>query len=93
VLAAVGILAIGDGRAVPVLISALDNDAAMPFGFPQPRVWEKARFALLQSTGQDFGLRQATNANEVAATMPAWESWWEDEKETFVVTHATGPMG
>lgn len=93
VLAAAGMLAIGDSRAVPVLIAALGEEAALPFGSPPARVWEKARFALLQSTGEDLGLREATTASESAATIPAWEAWWSDVEASFEVVPAPDPFG
>ncbi len=93
VLAAAGLLALEDARSVPVLIQALGEDAALPFGYPAARVWEKARFALLQSTGQDLGLREATTAAEAAATIPAWEAWWEDAEASFEVVPAPEPFG
>lgn len=88
VLAAAGMLALEYPRAVPVLIEALGDDVALPFRFPPAHVWEAARFALLQSTGQDLGLRDATTADEAAATIPAWEAWWADAEATFQVVHA-----
>jgi HEAT repeat protein len=93
VLAAAGMLAIADRRAVPVLIAALGDDTALPFGSPPARVWEKARYALLQSTGQDFGLRGAATAAEAAATMPAWEAWWADAEASFAVVPIPDPFG
>jgi hypothetical protein len=93
VLVAAAMLAVGDARAVPVLIDALAEDAALPFGSPPARVWEKARFALLQFTGQDLGLRDATTAAEAAATIPAWESWWVGAEASFAVVPAPDPFG
>lgn len=93
VLAAAGLLAAADPRAIPSLIQGLGEDSALPFGFPPPRVWESARFALLQSTGQDLGLRAATTAAEVAATIPAWEAWWAEAEASFEVVSAPDPLG
>jgi HEAT repeat protein len=90
VLAAAGLLAVGDGRAVPVLIEALVLEDRLPFGSPQLRVWEQARFALLSFTGQDFGLRSAATASEAAATAPAWESWWATAESSFEGVRAPG---
>lgn len=92
VLAAAGMLAIEDGRAVPVLIHALGEDAALPFGSPPARVWEKARFALLQFTGQDLGLRDAATAAEAAATIPEWEAWWKDSETSFTGVPVPDPF-
>jgi hypothetical protein len=93
VLAAAGMLAVGDKRAIPVLIGELDDDAVLPFGSRPARVWEQARFALLQSTGQDFGLRKATTAAEAAATMPAWQAWWTRAETSFAIVPARDPFG
>jgi HEAT repeat protein len=90
VLAASGMLAVGDGRAVPVLIAALDAEDPLPFGSPPVRVWEQARLALLTFTGQDLGLRKAATARKAAATVPGWESWWASAKDTFEVVRAPG---
>lgn len=90
VLAAAGMLAVGDGRAVPVLISALEVEDPLPFGSPPLRVWEQARFALLSFTGQDLGLREAATAKDAAATAPEWESWWTSAEGSFEVVRAPG---
>jgi hypothetical protein len=92
-LAAAGLLAIEDPRAVPILIRSLGEDAALPFGSPPGRVWQKARFALLQFTGQDLGLRDADTAEDAAATIPAWEAWWADARSTFEVVPVPDPFG
>lgn len=92
VLAAAGMLAVEDRRAVPVLIEALGEDAALPFGSPRARVWEKARFALLQFTGQDFGLREATTGSAAAATVPEWKAWWAQAEASFEVIRAPDPL-
>jgi hypothetical protein len=90
VLAATGMLAVGDGRAVPVLISTLDVEDPLPFGSPPLGVWEQARFALLSFTGQDLGLRKAATAQDAAATAPEWESWWASAEGSFEVVRAPG---
>jgi len=90
VLAAAGMLAVGDGRAVPVLIEALGVDDRIPFGSPRLRTWEQARFSLLSFTGQDFELREATTAQEAAATAPEWESWWATAERSFKIVRAPG---
>ncbi len=93
VLVAAAMLAVADPRAVPILIDALVEDAALPFGSPPARVWEKARFALLQFTGQDLGLRDAATASEAAATIPAWESWWQGAGSSFEIVPVPDPFG
>ncbi|MGH3043710.1 MAG: HEAT repeat domain-containing protein [Gaiellaceae bacterium] len=90
VLAAAGMLAVGDGRAVPVLISALEVEDPLPFGSPPLRVWEQARFALLSFTGEDLGLREAATAQDAAATAAEWESWWASAEGSFEVVRAPG---
>jgi hypothetical protein len=90
VLAATGMLAVGDGRAVPVLIAGLDLEDPLPFGDPPVRVWEQARFALLSFTGQDLGLREAASAQDAAATAAEWESWWASAEDSFEVVRAPG---
>jgi HEAT repeat protein len=90
VLAGAGMLATGEGRAVPVLIAALGLEDPLPFGSPPLSAWEQARFALLSFTGQDFGLRKAATAQEAAATAPDWESWWTTAEGSFEVVRAPG---
>jgi hypothetical protein len=90
VLAAAGMLAVGDKRAVPVLVAALGLDDPLPFGSPPLRAWEQARFALLAFTGRDFGLRTAATAAEAAATAAEWESWWATAEGSFEVVRAPG---
>ena len=90
VLAATGMLAVGDGRGVPVLIDSLPVEDPLPFGSPPLRAWEQARFALLSFTGQDHGLREAATAQDAAATAPEWESWWASAKGSFEVVRAPG---
>lgn len=90
VLAGAGMLAVGDERAVPVLIAALGLEDPLPFGSPPMRAWEQARFALLSFTGQDFGLREAATAQEAAATAAEWESWWATAEGSFEVVRAPG---
>jgi hypothetical protein len=93
VLAAAGMAAVGDRRAIPILIAALGEDAPLPFGSPPARVWDKARFALLRSTGQDLGLGNATTVAEAAATIPDWNAWWADAEATFELVETADPMG
>jgi HEAT repeat protein len=93
VLAASGMLSVGDGRAVPPLIEALELEAALPFGAPATRVWEQARFALLSFTGQDLGLRDAATVDAAAATAPEWEAWWSDAEASFEVVRPPDRFG
>jgi hypothetical protein len=93
VLAAAGMLAVGDGRAVPVLIDALEIEDPLPFGAPPLRVWEQARIALLLFTGQDFGLRASATAEEASATRSEWEAWWAEAGASFEVVRAPGRFG
>lgn len=93
VLAAAGMLSLGDGRAVPVLIEALGIEDPLPFGAPPLRVWEQARVALLSFSGQDFGLGEAATAEEAEATAPDWESWWADAEASFEVVRAPELFG
>jgi hypothetical protein len=92
VLAAAGMLSLGDRRAVPVLIESLGVEDRLPFGAPPLAVWEKARAALLAFSGQDLGLRAADTAGEAEATARAWESWWADAEASFEVVRAPGPF-
>jgi hypothetical protein len=92
VLAAAGLLDLGDGRAVPVLIEALGHDEPLPVGFPRPRTWEHARFALLQNTGQDFGLRNARTMDQARATAAAWKRWWTDAASSFEIVRTEDPL-
>ena len=93
VLAAAGLLAVGDARAVPVLIASLDDDTPMALGFPPVHVWERARVALLQATGEDFGLGEAVTAEAAAATIPDWELWWAGTEDDFHVVAVADPFG
>jgi hypothetical protein len=90
VLAAGGMLSLGDGRGVPVLIEALGNDEPLPFGAPPIRVWQQARAALLAFSGRDFGLGKAATARRAKATAPKWKSWWMEAKDSFEVVRAPG---
>jgi HEAT repeat protein len=90
VLAGAGMLAVGDKRAVPVLVAALGLEDPLPFGSPPLRAWEQARFALLSFTGQDFGLRNAATAQEAAATAEEWSSWWTTAEGSFEIVRAPG---
>jgi HEAT repeat protein len=76
VLAATALLSTGDGRAVPVLIEALESEELLPFANPT-RVGEQARFALSSFTGESFGLDPA-----------AWRAWWDEVAGSFAVVRA-----
>jgi HEAT repeat protein len=93
VLAAAGLLAVGDARAVPVLIASLEDETPIALGFPPVHVWERARVALLQATGEDFGLSEAATATAAAATIPDWEAWWAGAEADFHVVPAADPFG
>lgn len=93
VLAAAGMVGIGDPRAVPVLVEALSVDDLLPFGAPPLRVWEQARWSLLTFTGQDFGLAHATTAEMASATTAEWEAWWAEAEGSFEVVRAPGRFG
>jgi hypothetical protein len=93
VLAASGLLALGEGRAVPVLIDALGIDEPLPFGAPPVRVWEQARLALLSFTGQDFGLQKARGVERAKASVPRWRAWWAGARASFEVVRAPGRFG
>lgn len=93
VLAAGGLLAVGDARAVPVLIALLDDDTPMALGFPPVHVWERARVALLRATGEDFGLSEAVTPEAAAATIPDWEVWWAGAEDDFHVVPVADPFG
>lgn len=90
VLAATGMLAVGDGRGVSVLIDSLSLEDPLPFGSPPLRVWEQGRFALLSFTGQEHGLREAATVQAAAATAAEWESWWTSAQDSFEVVRAPG---
>jgi HEAT repeat protein len=93
VLAAAGMIAAGDGRAVPVLIDALGIKDPLPFGAPRLRVWAQARISLLSFTGQDFGLRKSATAEESAATQSDWEAWWAEAGASFEVVRTPSRFG
>jgi HEAT repeat protein len=76
VLAATALLSVGDGRAVPVLIEALESEELLPLANPT-RVREQARFALGSFTGESFGLDRA-----------AWGAWWDQVESSFSVVRA-----
>ena len=93
VLAASAMVALGDGRGVPVLIESLGVDELMPFGKPPLPIWRQARWALLEFTGQDFGLSSATSVEESAATVADWEDWWAGAAGSFEAVRTPGRFG
>jgi hypothetical protein len=93
VLAAAAMLALGDRRAVPVLIELLGVEDPLPFGDPPLRVWQQARMALLSFSGQDLGLRRAATASQAAAAAPALRDWWAQAGVSFEVARTRGRFG
>jgi HEAT repeat protein len=73
----------GIGRGVPVLISLLSSQTALPHSDGM-QVWQAARRTLLDITDQDLGLEGATDAVAAGATIPAWETWWAANESSFV---------
>jgi HEAT repeat protein len=86
-LAATGMLSVGDARGVPVLIAALGSDDVLPLATPI-RAWEQARLSLLTFTGQDLGLREADRLRAAAATKARWEAWWTKTGDAFELVRA-----
>jgi hypothetical protein len=68
---------LGDKRALPVLIAALDQRDELSYRLPLLHAYEFAQRQLLWFTNQDFGLKAAQTLEEIAATKPAWERWWQ----------------
>ena len=75
-LSAGALAGLGDKRALPVLIAALDQQDDLSYRAPPRRAYEFAQSQLLWFTNQDFGLKAAQTPEEIAATKPAWEQWW-----------------
>lgn len=76
-LSAGALAGLGDRRALPVLIAALDQQDELSYRAPPRRAYEFAQSQLLWFTNQDFGLKAAQTPAEIAATKPAWEQWWQ----------------
>jgi hypothetical protein len=76
-LSAGALAGLGDRRALPVLIAALDQQDELSYRAPPRRAYEFAQSQLLWFTNQDFGLKAAQTPEEIAATKPAWEQWWQ----------------
>ena len=68
---------LGDKRALPVLIAALGQQDELSYRAPPLRAYDFAQRQLLWFTNQDFGLKAALTPQQVAATKPAWERWWQ----------------
>jgi hypothetical protein len=75
-LSAGALAGLGDKRALPVLIAALDQQDELSYRAPPRRAYDFAQRQLLWFTNQDFGLRAAQTPERVAATKPAWAQWW-----------------
>lgn len=75
-LSAGALAGLGDKRALPALIAALDQQDDLSYRAPPRRAYEFAQSQLLWFTNQDFGLKAAQTPEEIAATKPAWEQWW-----------------
>jgi hypothetical protein len=67
---------LGDKRALPVLIAALDNPERLSYRHPPQRAFEFAKTQLLWFTKQDLGLKSAITQDQIAASKLAWEQWW-----------------
>jgi hypothetical protein len=75
-LSAGALAGLGDKRALPVLIAALDQQDELSYRAPPQRAYDFAQRQLLWFTNQDFGLKAAQTPEGIAATKPAWEKWW-----------------
>jgi len=75
-LSAGALAGLGDKRALPVLIAALDQQDELSYRAPPQRAYDFAQRQLLWFTDQDFGLKAAETPEGIAATKPAWEQWW-----------------
>ena len=74
---------LGDKRALPVLIAALDQRDELSYRRPLLHAYEFAQRQLLWFTNQDFGLKAAQTPEEIAATKPAWERWWQSAGDSL----------
>ena len=75
-LSAGALAGLGDKRALPALIAALDQQDELSYRAPPQRACDFAQRQLLWFTNQDFGLKAAQTPEEIAAAKPAWERWW-----------------
>jgi hypothetical protein len=82
-IAAGGLLSVGEKAAIPVLIELLASGAPVPNSDPPRAVWQVARGVLLFYTDQDLGLREAADAEAAAVAQADWEAWWEASGEAL----------
>lgn len=76
-LAARGLLAHGDKRAIPTMIAALKERFVPAFGNPPEPAWQVARFDLVQYVPVDLGLiGRHVSAARASAAAARWRSWW-----------------
>jgi hypothetical protein len=76
-LSAGALAGLGDKRGLPILITALDQQGPMAYRAPGARACDFAKQQLMWFTRQDFGLKAASTTEQIAATKPAWEQWWQ----------------
>jgi hypothetical protein len=76
-LSAGALAGLGDKRGLPILIAALDQQEPMAYRAPGEHACDFAKQQLLWFTRQDFGLKAASTSEQIAATKPAWEQWWQ----------------
>jgi hypothetical protein len=76
-LAVATLAGLRDKRALPVLIAALDRNEPLMYRGPGERASTFAQKQLIYFTSQDFGLKTARTAEQIAATKPMWERWWQ----------------
>jgi hypothetical protein len=77
-LSAGALAGLGNKRALPVLIGALDQPEPMRYRVSMERACDFAKQELLWFTRQDFGLKSASTNEQIAATKPAWQRWWQE---------------
>ena len=76
-LAAGALAGLRDKRALPILIAALDLDKPLNYRGAGERASTFAQQQLLHFTSLDFGLKVARTREQIAATRPEWERWWQ----------------
>ena len=77
VRAAETLLALGDARAIPVLIEQVDSPNASS-------AWNANRL-LRYYTQEDIALESNASADRRKAAHDAWQRWWDANRATFVV--------
>lgn len=82
-LSAGALAGLGDKRALSVLIAGLDQQDPLSYRVPPQRVCDFAQRELLWFTNQDFGLKAAHTAEQIAATKSGWEQWWQARNATI----------